>query len=186
MNDSLSAFLLIFLAEMGDKSQLVCMLLASRYQKMPVILGASSAFALLNALAIVAASILALSIPHDTLLLSAALLFAFFGVKTLLEKDNNDNITDTQSRQGIFLAAFTMIFLAELGDKTQITVAALGASADPLLSYIGATLALISTTILGVLAGQWLGKYTQAKTLRLVAGSLFLLFSGSIALRLFS
>ncbi len=185
MTDAISAFILIFIAEMGDKSQLACMLLASRYKKLPVILGASVAFALLNLLAIVFGAVLAQSLPRETVLLAVALLFAFFGVKTLLESDELD-VVDTETLKSVFYTALTMTFVAELGDKTQVSVAALGASADPLLTYLGATSALIMTSILGALAGERISKYVDAITIKRIAGSIFIAFSVWVSYELMS
>jgi putative Ca2+/H+ antiporter (TMEM165/GDT1 family) len=177
LTTTLSTYMLIFLAEIGDKSQLVCVLLASRHRGIPVFLGASAAFVLLNVLAVFVGAVVSLAIPEWVLAIAVATLFAFFGVKALLDRGDNDERVDELSGHGVFVVAFLMIFVAEFGDKTQLTVAALGAAANPVAVYIGATLALITTTWLGVLGGKWLTHRVSAVTLHRTGGLLFLAFA---------
>lgn len=177
LTTTLSTYALIFLAEIGDKSQLVCVLLASRHRGFPVFLGASAAFILLNILAVSVGAAVSLAIPEWVLAIAVVVLFAFFGVKALLETDNSDGPVEEMSGHGVFVIAFLMIFVAEFGDKTQLTIAALGASADTVAVYIGATLALITTTLLGVLGGKWLTRRVTAVTLHRIGGVLFLAFA---------
>ena len=77
----LSTFGLIFLAEIGDKSQLVCMTLAAKHRHPPVLFGAMAAFLILNTLAVVFGANLVKWIPESVLTIAVAILFGFFGVK---------------------------------------------------------------------------------------------------------
>ncbi|BFM14451.1 TMEM165/GDT1 family protein [Maricurvus nonylphenolicus] len=175
LSTTLSTFLLIFLAEMGDKSQLVCMLLASRHRGLPVFIGAIAAFALLNLVAVAVGASLAHTLPIGPIKGLVALLFLAFGISALLtQEEDEEDITEAVG-YSVLVTAFLMIFMAELGDKTQLTVAGLGASASPLGVFIGATLALAVTTLLGILGGQWLLKKLSPTLLHRMAGVLFLL-----------
>ena len=79
---------------------------------------------------------------------------------------------------GVFLSTFVTIFLAELGDKTQVATLLISAeSHKPLTVFIGAALALISTSLAGVLIGQWLARRVSAETLDTLAGILLLIIS---------
>lgn len=79
---------------------------------------------------------------------------------------------------GVFLSTFITIFLAELGDKTQVATLLMSAeSHKPLTVFIGAALALISTSLVGVLVGQWLARRVSPDTLDTLAGVLLLLIS---------
>lgn len=80
---AVTTFGLIFLAEIGDKSQLFCMILASRHHHWPVMAGATAAFAVLNTLAVVFGSGLAHWVPEHVLAAVVAILFAVFGVLSL-------------------------------------------------------------------------------------------------------
>ena len=172
-----SAFSLIFLAEMGDKSQLVCMLLASRHRGLPVFLGASAAFLILNAMAVIFGSAVAQAVPHTWLSIFAAGLFLFFGVKSLLNEEEDEETITEKNGQGIFFTTFTMIFMAELGDKTQLAVAALSTTQDALGIYAGASAALVTTSLLGVVAGRWLTQHVKLVWIHRVSGVMFLAFA---------
>ena len=113
-----TSFILILAAEMGDKSQLVCMTLASKHRGLPVILGAVAAFALLNTLAVMFGAALSNWIPPYIIAALVALLFAVFGLFSLFgHEDEEDDEVVEKSGHGIFLTTFMMITLAEFGDK---------------------------------------------------------------------
>jgi putative Ca2+/H+ antiporter (TMEM165/GDT1 family) len=77
----------------------------------------------------------------------------------------------------VFISAFAMIFLAELGDKTQISTFAFASGArSPLSVFLGAALALVCTTFIGVVAGGALGRFVPARILKFVAAAVFLGF----------
>lgn len=79
---------------------------------------------------------------------------------------------------GVFISTFVTIFLAELGDKTQVATLLISAeSHKPLTVFIGAALALISTSLVGVLLGQWLAQKISPETLDTLAGILLLIIS---------
>ncbi|TVS06637.1 MAG: TMEM165/GDT1 family protein [Cyanobium sp. PLM2.Bin73] len=74
---------------------------------------------------------------------------------------------------GALLTTFTTVFLAELGDKTQLAALLLSAqSGQPLVVFIGASLALISSSLVGVLLGRWLARLLPAHELERLAGLL--------------
>ncbi|NEQ49062.1 MAG: TMEM165/GDT1 family protein, partial [Leptolyngbya sp. SIO3F4] len=79
---------------------------------------------------------------------------------------------------GVFISTFITIFLAELGDKTQVATLLISAeSHKPLTVFVGAALALISTSLIGVLVGQWLSRRVSPETLDTLAGVLLLIIS---------
>jgi len=180
-----TTFLLVALAEFGDKSQLVCMTLAARHRGLPVVLGAVAAFALLNLLAVLFGAALAAWLPEWVVTSAVALLFAWFGISALRYEEEED-AEDIREKPGhnIFATTFLMIFLAEFGDKTQIAVAGLGGTADATATWIGATLALACTSILGVVAGRrWL-KRLPLRWIHRVSGVFFLVLALLAVLRL--
>lgn len=85
---------------------------------------------------------------------------------------------ETASKAGfwrIFLSTFITIFLAELGDKTQVTTLLISAqSQSPWTVFLGAGSALIATSLIGVLVGQWLSRRLSPRTLDTAAGALLL------------
>ncbi|MEL7071953.1 MAG: TMEM165/GDT1 family protein [Cyanobacteria bacterium J06634_6] len=78
----------------------------------------------------------------------------------------------------VFLSTFITIFLAELGDKTQVTTLLISAESQaPVIVFLGAGSALIATSLIGVLLGQWMSTRVSEETLDLCAGILLLLIS---------
>lgn len=174
-----ASFILIFLAEFGDKSQLVCMTLAAKHRPWPVLLGAVIAFAVLNLLAVLFGTVVAAWIPEFWLALIVAGLFGFFGVQSLLfdDDDDDDDGTEVRSSHSLFITALLMIFVAEFGDKTQLAVAGLASTYHGLPVWLGSTLALLVTTALGVVAGQRLMKHLPLGLIHKFSGVLFLLLA---------
>lgn len=180
-----ATFLLIALAEIGDKSQLVCMTLAARHRGLPVVLGAVAAFAFLNLLAVLFGAAIAAWLPEWAITAAVAVLFGFFGISALRFKaeDDDEDIAEKPGH-GIFATTFLMIFLAEFGDKTQIAVAGMGSTADATATWVGATLALACTSILGVVAGRrWLNRL-PLHWIHRISGVFFLLLALLAVLRL--
>lgn len=180
-----ATFLLIALAEIGDKSQLVCMTLAARHRGLPVVFGSVTAFAFLNLLAVLFGAAIAAWLPEWVVTAAVAVLFAIFGISALrFEEEDGDEEIEEKPGHGIFATTFLMIFLAEFGDKTQIAVAGLGSTADAIATWVGATLALACTSILGVVAGRrWLNRL-PLHWIHRISGVFFLLLAGLAVARL--
>lgn len=181
-----TTFLLIALAEFGDKSQLVCMTLAARHRGTPVVLGAVAAFALLNLLAVLFGAAVAAWLPEWLVTLAVGLLFATFGIGALrhaADQDDDEELAEKPGH-GIFATTFLLIFLAEFGDKTQIAVAGLGSTTAPVAVWLGATLALATTSLLGVYAGRHLLKRLSLSWIHRISGAFFLLLAVAAFARL--
>lgn len=170
------AFLLVFLAEFGDKSQLVCMTLAARHRALPVLAGAIVAFALLNLIAVSLGAVAAVWLPRWSVLAVVAVLFLWFGIQAFLNSDDDDDEESSLSLKSLVLSAFLLIFMAEFGDKTQLAVAGLGSAREPIAVWAGATLALIATTLIGVFSGRALMRYISLQWLHRASGVLFIGF----------
>ncbi|HMV20899.1 MAG TPA: TMEM165/GDT1 family protein [Rhodocyclaceae bacterium] len=181
-----AAYLLIALAEMGDKSQLVCMTLAARHRGLPVAAGAIVAFALLNALAVLFGAAVAAWLPEEVVAGAVALLFAVFGWHALRYSEEEDDETVAEKPgHSVFATTFVLIFLAEFGDKTQIAVAGLSSTVSADAVWAGATLALATTSLLGILAGRKLLRRLPLVWIHRVSGTLFLALAVVAASRLF-
>ena len=184
-----SSFLLVALAEMGDKTQLVALSLASWYRRpWMVMAGILIATVLNHALASTIGAWLGTLVPAVTLAWVLGLGFIAFGIWTLFP----DRADAQAGRQGWGpLAATTVVFfLAEMGDKTQLATVALAARFhSPVLVTAGTTLGMLAADGLAVLAGTRLSRAFVIDKMRWVAAALFFAFGAAAiasALGLFS
>jgi len=173
-----SSFALVLLAEIGDKSQLVCMTLAARHRAMPVLFGAAMAFAVLNLLAVVFGSAISEKLPHVWVGIAVAALFIVFGVRSLFSRGEEDDMPNKAevSYRSLILTVFSLILVAEFGDKTQLAVAGMSTSLPASPVWIGATLALIISACLGIWVGRSLLTRLPLHSLHRISGLIFLTF----------
>lgn len=177
-----SAFTLLAVAELGDKTQLATLALAHRYPARTVLAGSFAAFALLNALAVSAGGLLHHVLPRPAVLLAAALAFAVFAWRTWREGERGDGGEEVPGGRrpslGGLAASFVVVLLAELGDKTQLALVALAAgSADPLACFVGATAALWLLTGVAVWLGAGPLRRLPRRIVHRAAAILFALFA---------
>ena len=181
----LSSYLLVALAEIGDKSQLVCMTMAARHHPWPVLLGAALAFALLNLLAVLFGAGVAAWLPEKVTAAIVAIMFAAFGIHSLLSHENQaPQELPKKSVRGIFITTLLLIFVAEFGDKTQIVVAGLASSFPASTVWVGATVALVMTSALGIWAGRTILQRLPLAWINRLSGGLFLVFAVIAAQRI--
>ena len=179
----LSTFGLIFLAELGDKTQLTAMALALRYPWQRIFVGIAAAFVVLNFAAVLVGKVLFLLLPIFWVTLVSALLFLYFGYSTLRHACDSDDDGSGPPRTAATAArtAFIMIFMAELGDKTQLVTASQAAQHSESLSgmatvFAASTLALWSVSLLGIFAGKQLVRFIPLCWIHRSAGFMFLVF----------
>lgn len=175
----LTTFGLVFVAELGDKTQLAAMALATRHPWHKVFAGVAAAFVVLNAAAVAVGQVLFLYVPLQWIQLASAALFLFFGISTLLSRGDDDARAGAGSTSPI-LTSFVLILVAELGDKTQLATASLAAQhAAPVAVFAGSSLALWLVSLLGILAGTRLTRYVPMVWVHRAAGALFLVFAAA-------
>ncbi len=153
-----SAFALVFVAELGDKTQIACMTLATRYPARKVLLGGALAFAVLSVLAVTVGKLLTQLVPAYLLSLIVAALFFFFAWQSLQAESDAEEVAGAGQKSAV-LAVFSVIFFAELGDKTQLATAGLATELAAVAVAIGACAALITSAVLAI----WLGKAMRDK-----------------------
>jgi Ca2+/H+ antiporter, TMEM165/GDT1 family len=173
-----SSFMLIAAAEMGDKSQLVCMTLAARYRAGPVLFGAICAFLLLNSLAVLFGAAVAHWLPQYLVSAAVAILFALFGSAALRQPESDEDEPQLAvSGRGLFWRTWLLISVAEFGDKTQLAVVAYSSTANVGAVWLGACLALSGTSALGVWAGRTVLQRLPLHWLHRFSGALFLMLA---------
>jgi putative Ca2+/H+ antiporter (TMEM165/GDT1 family) len=156
-------FAIVFLAELPDKSLFASLVLGTRYRPFQVWAGVAAAFVVHMGIAVAAGQVLVTLVPHRALEAVVAGLFvagsAYLMVSSFRQEDHDGLDASRQGpRPPSFLQvasmSFGVVFLAEWGDITQITVANLTARyADPLSVFLGATLALWAVAALAVTVG---------------------------------
>jgi Ca2+/H+ antiporter, TMEM165/GDT1 family len=174
-----ASFLLIFLAEFGDKSQIVCMTLAAKHRSWPIFWGATAAFSMLNLLGVLFGAAVASWFPDFWLAILVAGLFGFFGVHSLMNKDDDEEGEETRllSAKSLFVTALLLILVAEFGDKTQLAVAGLSTTYHVVAVWLGSTLALMATSAMGIVIGQSFLSKMPIMLIHRLSGALFLVFA---------
>lgn len=176
MESFLTSFLMIFTAELGDKTQFLVFSLSLKYGALPILLGASLAFALLNGPGVFIGERIAHVLNPLLIKLTSASIFIIFGVLLLFKKDDEEGKNGLlASKKSGFILAFTSIFLGEIGDKTQICSIVLGARFKH-FGYVfsGCFLALFLATLIAILLGASLQKWLPKLPIKKIAGIIML------------
>ncbi len=189
MTALVTAFGLVFVAELGDKSMLLAMLLASRYGAWRVLLALTLETGLVMALAVLAGGAIDLLLTPDQLALLSGALFIGFGIWTLRGEDDEDQLNGPARSSGLLVIATLAVtlFVSELGDKTQVATLSLSGvnPAARLGVWAGATTGMIAADAVAIGAGQTLMRRVPARIMARVAGAVFIAFGvGAIAFAL--
>ena len=176
MSTLLSAFLLVFVSEMGDKTQLLALVLAARFKKpWPIMTGILVAALLNHALASYVGATIAAYVSQQALKWILALTFVGFGL-WILKPDKEEDLS-YRKKWGPFVTTTVAFFFAEMGDKTQLATVALGAKfAEPFLVTLGTTLGMLGADGLAVFFGHRFSQRVPMGLVRKVASLLFILF----------
>jgi Ca2+/H+ antiporter, TMEM165/GDT1 family len=169
------AFGLVFVAELGDKTQLVALSLAARHRPLPVLVGLALAQAAAQGLAVLVGGLLGATLPTTAISIGAGLLFLGFAAWTLRAADDDDDGVEVSGRS-VVLAVAVAIFIAEMGDKTMLASATLAAQGHPVLVWIGGTAGVVAAGAVAIVVGRSLGARLPATVIRYVAAGLFALF----------
>lgn len=177
----LTSTLLVAVAEIGDKTQLLCFVLAARLRKpWPILWGILVATLANHALAGSVGAWLAGLAGPSLLQWVTGLLFIGFGLWTL----HPDSLDDDPKihRAGAFVTALIAFFIAEMGDKTQLATMALAARFDSLVAVVaGTTLGMMLANVPAVIIGEKLAARLPMQAIRWSAALLFIL-TGAVTL----
>jgi putative Ca2+/H+ antiporter (TMEM165/GDT1 family) len=165
----------VAISEIGDKTQLLALLLATRFrQPIPIILGIFVATILNHAVAALAGSWVAIAVDPDWLRWGVAILFiGMAGWALIPDKIDSDEVK-TFGARGAFLATTIAFFLAEMGDKTQIATAALAARFETVIPVvIGTTAGMMIADVPAVLCGHAFAHKIDPRWVRYAAAGIF-------------
>lgn len=175
MDVFLTSTALVAIAEIGDKTQLLAILLATRFKKpLPIIAGIFAATILNHALAAWAGSALAGFFASEAFRYAIAIGFILMAGWTLIP-DKVDDDLKVASGRGVFLTTAIAFFFVEMGDKTQVATIALGAQYHAVIAVAaGTTFGMMLANVPAVYLGEKLVQKVSLKLVRIVAASMFL------------
>lgn len=168
-----------FIAEMGDKTQLMLIALTSKYKLRDIICGTAIAILVLNGLAVLAGGLVSELIPEWLIKMIAAFAFLYFAASTIAGDEEEEEEGSRSKIQFAPLAVFCTFFVAELGDKTQLTAITFGANegmSAAFVVWIGCSLGLFAADILGMFVGYLLKSKTPEGLLNTLAFVIFSVF----------
>lgn len=173
----LKSFLLVASTEMGDKTQLLALVLASRFKKPGAIMaGILTATILNHALAAYCGSWISTYV--DPLYLKYGLIAVFLGFAVWILIPDKEEEVESNPRFGAFLTTAVLFFLAEMGDKTQLSTLALSAQyQDVVLVTVGTTLGMLFSDGLAVFLGEKITKLVAMKWIHIFSSLLYILFA---------
>ena len=166
----------VFVAEIGDKSQLMALSFATRLSLLPVLAGIVCSTVLLVGLSVLIGNVAGDLIPARAALAVSAALFAAFGLWTLHADADEDQGEEPKSARGTrlpFFAVFGAFTLAELGDKTMLATAGLAANAPAVATWAGASAGMVGANLLAVALGRAIGTALPKRVVRVGSAMLF-------------
>lgn len=190
MTAMLTALAVVFVAELGDKTQLLLLALATRHRPAPVIGGLLLGYSTTTVLGVLVGAALGTALPRTAVQVGGGLVFLAFAVWTLLgddedDEDDEEDVAADEERHGLLLALSIAgaLFVSELGDKSQLATATLATEQAPLQVAAGALLGILAAGLLGVLAGRLLAERISPVWLRWTSAALFAGFGLAMLVR---
>lgn len=171
----------VFIAEMGDKTQLMLIAMTSKYKLRDIVIGTAAAILVLNALAVLAGGILNEFLKSNLWIIKLVACAAFFYFSlTSLIKDNDEEEAGSSKINFAPLAVSATFFAAELGDKTQLTAITFGATnglnASSVAIWLASSAGLFAADIIGLLVGYFLHGKTPDSFFKVLAFAIFAVF----------
>ncbi len=180
IKELIKAFLLIFIAEMGDKTQIIAMTFATQYKVKDVIKGVIIGVVLNHGIAIILGRFVSNVLPINTIQIFAGIIFVIFGIMAL-RKEETDSLSNKKDF-GPIMTVGLAFFVGELGDKTQLTAMTLSSeSIYPIIILLGTTLGMVATSCVGIFVGCRIGQKIPDILVKIISSIIFIFF-GSIKL----
>jgi len=170
----------IFIAEFGDKSQLLALGFATRHAALPVIVGIVVAAATVQGVSVAVGAALGAALPETLITIVAGVAFLAVAAWALRDTDDEGEVapvadTTRRGRSAIALAAVVAgtFIVGELGDKTMLATFALAARQDPIATWVGATTGMVAANLAAVAVGRQLGARLSPNLIRVGSAALF-------------
>ena len=177
MHAFLLSLMFVFIAEMGDKTQLVALALATRYRPWTVIGAIFVATAVIHLFSVILGEAAGTMLPITALNLLAGICFVFFGLWTLKGDELDEAEQHARARFGPFMSIALTFFLSELGDKTMFATITIAAQQHQFLPvWLGSTIGMVVADGLAIWLGSYVGKQLPEKFIKYAAASIFLGF----------
>ncbi|WP_194816681.1 TMEM165/GDT1 family protein [Nocardia sp. XZ_19_385] len=176
---------IVFLAELGDKSQLMALTFALRYRWWVVLGGIATATALVHVISVAVGHFLGAALPTTAIALVAALMFLGVGIWTIREnltEPDDDEPKPPRSTKAPYFVVLSAFLLAELGDRTMFATAALATDNNWFAVWLGSTIGMVAADALAIAVGILIGKHLPERAIGLAAGLLFLYFGSATLL----
>jgi putative Ca2+/H+ antiporter (TMEM165/GDT1 family) len=173
------AFGAIFIAEFGDKSQLLILAFATRYAARPVVLGLVLAAAVIQGVSVAIGAVAGAALPTTAVAVVSGVAFLAVAAWTLRgEDDDEDEVTDAAGSRrlagaGLVVTVAGAFILSELGDKTMLATFALAATQGALPTWIGSTAGEVAANLVAVVVGRQVGNRLPQRTVRIGSAALF-------------
>lgn len=178
----LDAFLVslgvIFVAELGDKSQLMALTFATRYRALPVLTGITVATAAVHLVSVLIGAALGATLPTRPIGAVAGLAFFGFAWWTWRgdQLDEKDEERARRPRHSAIVAASVAFFLSELGDKTMLATVTLATHEGLVGTWIGSTVGMVTADAIAIVVGRQLGDRVPERGIRMAASVAFVAF----------
>ena len=186
LNEIIIPLVAVGLAEMGDKTQLSVILLSSRTREYTSLLvGVMLAFLITDGIAILIGSWVTAVIPLHLLKLISGGVFILFGAMILRGGQEGAEEESGLSSGNALMSGFSLIFLSEWGDKTQIASALFATEYDPVMVLIGVMAALFILSAMGIYLGRIISEKVDRRLVSRIAGTVFLIIGLAIILSMF-
>ena len=178
MHALLLSFGIIFVAELGDKSQLMALAFAARYKALPILIGITAATAVVHLFSVLVGAVVGIALPTRPISVVAGLAFLVFAAWTLRgdQLDDDEAAKADRSTRSAILAAAGAFFLAELGDKTMLATVTLATTEGLVGTWLGSTLGMVCADAMAIVVGQQLGRRLPERAIRYGATASFVAF----------
>ena len=172
------SFVIIFLAEMGDKSQLMALAFATRYRAITVLVAITVATLLVHAGSVIVGAAFAMALPIEAIQVVAGVAFFVFAAWTIRGDELGDEDEKRAERSGhwALLTIGTAFFLAELGDKTMLATITLATTEEPWGTWLGSTFGMVAADAIAVAVGAAIGTRLPERYVKLFAAGAFVVF----------